>query len=82
MKNECRQQIIDGEVASLKLRLNQSNHEKEELSKSLKELERKYRDLSVRSEADEQSWTRMRNEMMEKQRKVIKIGIESNRSLV
>lgn len=72
VKAECRQQIIDGELESYKLRLNQSNNEKDELIKVVKELEKKYKDLQIKYDADEQAWIRMKTEMSEKQRKVIK----------
>ena len=70
VKAECRQQIIDGEMESVKLRLNQSNHEKDELLKMIKEFEKKYRELQIKSDTDEQSWLRMKTDMSEKQRKV------------
>ncbi|CAF3266020.1 unnamed protein product [Rotaria socialis] len=68
-KAECRQQIFDGEIESYKLRLNQSNYEKDELLKFTKDLEKKYKDLQVKYDADEQSWMRVKTEMSEKQRK-------------
>jgi chromosome segregation ATPase len=70
MKAECRQQIIDGEIESYKLRLNQSNNEKDELLKIIKDLEKKYKDLQIKYDADEQSWSRVKKDMSEKQRKV------------
>lgn len=70
MKFECRQQIIDGEVESYKLRLNQMNTEKDDLLKIIKDLEKKYRDLHIKSDTDEKSWTRVKKEMSDKQRKV------------
>jgi hypothetical protein len=70
LKAECRQQIIDGEIESYKLRINQSNNEKDELIKFIKDLERKYKDLQIKYDADEQSWTRVKTDMSEKQRKV------------
>ncbi len=70
MKSECRQQIIDGEVESYKLRLNQLNNEKDELLKMIKDLEKKYKDLQTKHDADEKSWTRIKKDMIEKQRKV------------
>lgn len=70
MKSECRQQIVDGEIESYKLRLVQLNSEKDELLKITKDLEKKYRDLHVKADADEQSWIRMKKDMGDKQRKV------------
>lgn len=70
IKNECRQQIIEGELETFKLRLNQINREKEELLKINKDSERKYKDLQIRYDANEQSWNRLKNDMSEKQRKV------------
>jgi predicted nucleic acid-binding Zn-ribbon protein len=70
VKSECRQQIIDGEVESYKLRLNQLNNEKDELLKMIKDLEKKYKDLQTKHDADEKSWTRIKKDMIEKQRKV------------
>jgi predicted nucleic acid-binding Zn-ribbon protein len=70
VKFECRQQIIDGEIESYKLRLNQSNHEKDELLKIIKELEKKYKELQIKYDADEHLWTRIKKDMSEKQRKV------------
>lgn len=70
MKSECRQQIIDGEIESYKLRLMQAGSEKDELLKSIKELERKNKDLQVKYDANEQSWTRLKTDMADKQRKV------------
>ena len=71
MKSECRQQIIDGEIESYKLRLNQSNNEKDELLKIVKDLEKKYKDLQTKHDADERSWARTKRDMTDKQRKVI-----------
>ena len=76
VKSECRQQIIDGEIESYKLRLLQSNTEKDELIKMVKELEKKYRDLQAKSDADEQSWTRMKKDLSDKQRKVTNEKLE------
>jgi chromosome segregation ATPase len=70
VKSECRQQIIDGEIESYKLRLNQSNNEKDELLKIIKDLEKKYKDLQTKHDADEHSWTRIKKDMLDKQRKV------------
>ena len=70
LKAECRQQIVEGEIESLKLRLNQSNHERDELLKVVKEFEKKYKELQIKADADEQTWTRMKNDMLDKQRKV------------
>ena len=70
VKAECRQQLVDGEMESFKLRLNQSNHEKDELLKIIKQFEKKYRELQVKSDTDEQSWLRMKTDMSDKQRKV------------
>ena len=70
MKSECRQQIFDGEIESYKLRLNQSSNEKDELLKIVKDLEKKYKDLQIKFDIDEQSSTRMKKEISEKQRKV------------
>ncbi len=70
MKSECRQQIIDGEIESYKLRLIQASSEKDELLKSIKELEKKNKDLQVKYDANEQSWTRLKTDMADKQRKV------------
>lgn len=57
-------------MESYKLRLVQLNSEKDELLKIVKDLEKKYRDLHSKSDADEQSWTRMKKDMSDKQRKV------------
>ena len=70
IKSECLQQIIDGEVEFYKLRLNQINNEKNELLKTIKELERKYKELQAKFDVKEQSWTRMKADMSDKQRKV------------
>ena len=70
MKSECRQQIIDGEIESYKLRLLQAGSEKDELSKTIKELEKKNKDLQVKYDANEQSWIRLKTDMADKQRKV------------
>jgi len=70
MKAECRQQLIDGEIESYKLRLNQSNNEKDELLKMIKDLEKKHKDLQIKYDADAQSWSRVKKDMSEKQRKV------------
>ncbi len=70
IKSECRQQIIDGEIESYKLRLNQTNNEKDELLKTIKELEKKYKDLQIKYDADQQSWARAKKDISEKQRKV------------
>jgi hypothetical protein len=70
MKTECRQQIIDGEIESYKLRLNQSNNEREDLLKTVKELEKKQKDLQIKYDANEQSWIRLKTDMSDKQRKV------------
>ena len=71
VKAECRQQIIDGEIESYKLRLNQLNNEKDELLNIIKDLEKKCKDLQIKYDADVQSWTRVKTDMSEKQRKVI-----------
>jgi chromosome segregation ATPase len=70
IKSECRQQIIDGEIESYKLRLNQSHSEKDELLQAIKELEKKHKELQVKYDANEQSWTRLKTDMSDKQRKV------------
>ena len=70
MKSECRQQLLDGELDSLKLRLNQVNNEKDEQLQLIKHLETKQKELQVKYEASEQSWMRLKSEMSEKQRKV------------
>ena len=70
MKAECRQQIIDAEIESHKLRLNQSNNEKDELLKIIKDLEKKYKELQVKYDADGHAWARLKADMAEKQRKV------------
>lgn len=75
VKNECRQQLIDGELSTLKLQLKQSNSEKDGLTKSLRDLEKKYRDLQIKNDADELYWSRMKSDMIEKQRKVTKRDI-------
>jgi hypothetical protein len=36
----------------------------------MKDLEKKYKDLQIKYDADEQSWTRAKKDMSEKQRKV------------
>jgi hypothetical protein len=46
------------------------NSEKDELLKSIKELEKKNKDLQIKYDANEQSWTRIKTEMSDKQRKV------------
>ncbi|CAF0924432.1 unnamed protein product [Rotaria sp. Silwood1] len=69
IKAECRQQIMDGEIESYKLRINQSNNEKDELLKINKDLEKKYKELQIKYDADEQSWMRVKGDMSEKQRK-------------
>ncbi|CAF2526163.1 unnamed protein product [Rotaria sp. Silwood2] len=69
IKAECRQQIMDGEIESYKLRINQSNNEKDELLKINKDLEKKYKELQIKYDADEQSWIRIKTDMSEKQRK-------------
>ena len=66
---------MDGEIESYKLRLNQLNHEKDELLKIVKDLEKKYKDLQVKSDAEEQTWRRMKTDMIEKQRKVKKRNV-------
>ena len=71
IKSDCRQQISDGEIESYKLRLNQSNAEKDELLKSIKDFEKKNKELQMKYETSEQSWTRLKNDMSEKQRKVL-----------
>jgi predicted nucleic acid-binding Zn-ribbon protein len=70
IKSECRQQIIESEVESYKLRLNQANSEKDELLKTIKELEKKNKDLQVKYDANEHSWARLKTDMSDKQRKV------------
>ncbi len=70
VKTECRQQIIESEIESYKLRLNQSNVEKDELLKATRELEKKYKELQNQYDANEQSWARLKTDMSEKQRKV------------
>lgn len=74
---ECRQQILDGELESCKLRLNQSTIDKDDLLKTIKELERKHKDLQIKYDANEQSWMRLKSDMSDKQRKV-----SDHRSLV
>ncbi|CAF1664164.1 unnamed protein product, partial [Adineta ricciae] len=69
VKAECRQQIIDAEIESHKLRLNQSNNEKDELLKIIKDLEKKYKELQVKYDADGHAWARLKTDMAEKQRK-------------
>ncbi|UJR09930.1 hypothetical protein I4U23_014152 [Adineta vaga] len=66
---ECRQQIVDNEIDSYKLRLNQLNSEKEELLKTVKDFEKKYKELQNNYNADEQSLTRLKTDMSDKQRK-------------
>jgi hypothetical protein len=46
------------------------NSEKDELLKTIKEFEKKYKDLQVKYDANEQSWTRLKTDMSDKQRKV------------
>ena len=70
IKNECRQQIFDGEIESYKLRLNQMNKEKDGFIKTLKESEKKYKELQMKHDANELAWNRLKSEMSEKQRKV------------
>lgn len=70
MKSECRQQIIDGEIESCKLRLNQLTSEKEDLLKSIRELEKKNKDLQSKYDANEQAWSRLKHDYADKQRKV------------
>ena len=67
---ECRQQILDGELESYKLRLSQSVSEKDELLKTIKELERKLKDLQIKHDGNEQAWLRLKSDMSDKQRKV------------
>ncbi|CAF1059346.1 unnamed protein product [Rotaria sordida] len=69
IKIECRQQIMDGEIESYKLRINQLNYEKDDLLKTTKDLEKKYKELQIKYDADEQSWIRVKTDMSEKQRK-------------
>jgi len=69
IKNECQQQILDGEIESYKLRLKQLGHEKDDLLKTIKDMEKKYKDLHVKYDSSEQSWVRLKTEMAEKQRK-------------
>ena len=70
MKSECRQQIIDGEIESCKLRLNQLTSEKEDLIKAIRDLEKKNKDLQSKYDANEQSWSRLKHDSADKQRKV------------
>jgi hypothetical protein len=70
VKSECRQQMIDAEIESYKLRINQSHNEKDELLKVVKDFEKKYKDLQIKYDADAQSWARTKTDMAEKQRKV------------
>ncbi|UJR36172.1 hypothetical protein I4U23_028906 [Adineta vaga] len=79
VKAECRQQIIDAEIESYKLRLNQSNSEKDELLKMVKDFEKKYKELQVKYDADGHAWARLKTDMSEKQRKYdesIKLKLE------
>ncbi|CAF2605170.1 unnamed protein product [Rotaria sp. Silwood2] len=69
VKSECYQQIIDAEIESYKLRLNQSNNEKDELVKTIKEFEKKYKELQIKYDVNEQAWTRLKTDMSDKQRK-------------
>jgi len=68
VKNECRQQIVDGEIENYKLRLTQLTKEKDDLLKQLNEFGRKYRDLQSKSDANEQSFIRMKKDINDKQR--------------
>ena len=70
MKSECRQQLLDGEIESCKLRVNQLNSEKEELLKSIRDLEKRYKELLSKYDANEQSWSRLKHDHTDKQRKV------------
>ncbi|CAF4850775.1 unnamed protein product, partial [Rotaria sp. Silwood1] len=69
VKSECHQQIMNGEIESYKLRLNQSASEKDELVKTIKDLEKKYKELQIKYDANEQAWTRLKTDMSDKQRK-------------
>jgi len=69
MKIECQQRISNGEVETIQLRLKQSNKEKDDLIKKIKDLEKKYKELQLKNDVNEQSWTRLKNETSEKQRK-------------
>ncbi|CAF1362039.1 unnamed protein product [Adineta steineri] len=69
VKSECRQQIIDSEIESYKLRLNQLTNEKDDYLKIIKELEKKLKELQNKYDADEQSWTRHKTDISDKQRK-------------
>ncbi|CAF3784029.1 unnamed protein product [Adineta steineri] len=69
VKAECHKQIVDAEIESYKLRLNQSNNEKDELLKIIKEIEKKYKELQIKYDADGHAWARVKTEMSEKQRK-------------
>ena len=70
MQAECRQQIVESEIESYKLRLNQVHTEKEELLKMVKDFERKHKELQNKYDADEQSWSRLKADISDKQRKV------------
>ncbi|CAF1045918.1 unnamed protein product [Rotaria sordida] len=69
VKSECHQQIVDGEIECYKLRLNQSTSEKDELVKTIKELEKKYKELQIKYDANEQAWARLKTDTSDKQRK-------------
>ncbi|CAF4039112.1 unnamed protein product [Rotaria magnacalcarata] len=69
VKAECNQQIIEGEVECYKLRINQLTNEKDDLLKTIKDLEKRCKELQIKRDVNEQSWLRLKADTSEKQRK-------------
>jgi hypothetical protein len=70
IKLESRQQLFDNELESYRIRLTQSANEKDDLLKNMKSMEKKYKDIQIKSDVNEQTLTKLKLDMSDKQRKV------------